>query len=132
MDPFRGRTGIAIHAGMATGTRTVGKLLKALHLESLGADSVKNHVMVIVVDGVERREPFYEAHFVECEPGLHEVTVAVLQEHAVLPLSSVPVPEKRQAAFTSRTVHVKVDAGEVAHLTYTPGVLGIELTPGGG
>jgi hypothetical protein len=132
MDPFRGKTGIVVHAGMATGTRIAGKLLAALHLDGFAAAKAKNAKMVITVDGVERREPFYEAHLVECAPGEHEVTVAVLHEHEVLPIGQIPVPDKRQIAFSSRTVRVTVATGEVTHLTYTPGATSIELAPGGG
>lgn len=130
MDALAGKTGIAIHAGISSGSRTIGKLLSALHLDKLGAQYAKGQVMVIDVDGVERTEPFYEAHFVECAPGDHDVTVSTRNDVTIgmQPRS----PASVQKAVTSQAIRVTVRSGEVVHLTYTPGVTGMTLELGGG
>ena len=80
-----------------------------------GASMAKDFLMVINVDGVERREPFYEAHFVECGPGEHGVAI-----HPSLP-SGTPL---QPVFWASKTIQVTVPAGEVVHLTYTLGGVG--------
>jgi hypothetical protein len=130
MDTLAGKTGIAIHAGMSSGSRTIGKLLSALHLEKLGAHYAKGQLMLIDVDGVERTEPFYEAHFVECAPGDHDVTVSTRNETTIG--MQVRSPAVVQKAVTSKSLRVTVRAGEVVHLIYTPGVTGMTLELGGG
>jgi hypothetical protein len=130
MDALAGKTGIAIHAGISSGSRTIGKLLSALHLDKLGAHYAKGQVMVIDVDGVERTEPFYEAHFVECVPGEHDVTVSTRNDATIG--MQVRSPAAVQKAVTSKGLRVTVRPGEVVHLTYTPGVTGMTLEPGGG
>jgi hypothetical protein len=125
VDPLSGKTGIAIHAGMSQGTRPFGKILKALHLEQLGAHYARSSVMVISIDGVDRSEPFYEAHFVECAPGEHDVTVSVQQTASIG--HGPAAPSSLQKAFTSKTLRVSVAPGQVVHMTYTPGATGSAL-----
>lgn len=120
MESLVGKTGIVIHAGVDPNRgRTVGKLLHAMHLDKLlahlGASMAKDFLMVIKVDGVERREPFYEAHFVECGPGEHAVSTEPWQ----------PTVTSVQPVFwASKTIQVTVPAGEVVHLVYTLGGVG--------
>lgn len=120
MESIVGKTGIVIHAGVhREGGRTVGKLLHALHLDKLlahwGASMAKNFQMLINVDGVERREPFYEAHFVECGAGEHTVSIQPWQP-TVTPVQPI--------FWASKSMQVTVPAGQVVHLIYKLGGVG--------
>jgi hypothetical protein len=119
MESLAGKTGIVIHAGVHPGGGgTVGKLLHAVHLDKVlahwGASMAKDFLMVINVDGTERREPFYEAHFVECGPGEHDVAVQPAQSTAVV----------QPVFWAAKKMKVTVAAGEIVHLTYTLGGVG--------
>jgi hypothetical protein len=106
-----GATGIEIHALLSTISKIVGKLLEKVHLE--GILTAGDAQMVIVLDGVERREPLYEAHFVPCEPGDHE-----------LKISWEPFGPTLGAAYrvaSARTLSVRVEPGQVAIVEYMPG-----------
>ena len=107
-----GHTGIEIHALLSTLSKVVGKLLEKVHLEKLmtAAGDVQ---MVIVLDGVERRESLYEAHFVPCDPGEHE-----------LKISWEPFGPTLGAAYraaSARTLKVTVEPGQVTIVEYMPG-----------
>ncbi len=119
MEELVGKTGIVIHAGVKPERgRTVGKLLHAIHLDKLlmqlGASMAKDFLMVINVDGNEVREPFYEAHFVECAPGPHEVSVHPSQ----------PAVAVQPVFWASKKIDVNVKSGEIVHLIYTLGGVG--------
>ncbi len=106
------RTGIEIHVALTPGQRTVGKLLTALHLEALGKLVAGTLEAVILVDGVERVEPLYEAHFVEATPGPHTVEMWMRGKG--------PSSDALQKAFRGQSLEVVVEAGEVAVLLYSP------------
>ncbi|MCA9677895.1 MAG: hypothetical protein KC464_22920, partial [Myxococcales bacterium] len=107
-----GRTGIEIRVGLSPGQRTVGKVLSALHLERLGAWVARGSTAVIKVDGVERREPLYEAHFVATAPGVHEVEIFMV--------GPGPGVDAIQDAVRGRHATVRVEAGKVTVLRYAP------------
>jgi hypothetical protein len=100
-------TGIEIHAIESEITRsirrTIGKLL------SLKLEGTKLGQLVISVDGEERRETLYEAHFVPCEPGDHELEVTWAYA------AGLTVGPSR------RKLKVHVPEGHVAMVEYTPG-----------
>lgn len=106
------RTGIEIQVGLSAGQRTVGQVLSALHLESLG-DALKSATTAVIrVDGQEIQEPLYEAHFVEAAPGPHTVEMWVK--------GAVGSPAFVQQAVFGRSTEVWVEHGEVTVLRYTP------------
>src|SRR5262245_59170642 len=107
-----GKTGIEIQVGLSPGQRTVGKILTALHLQALGAAVAKMVKAQIVVDGVERTEPLYEAHFVEAAPGMHHVEMAMLGRG--------PGPVELQKLMVGKAMDVTVEPGRVTVLRYTP------------
>ena len=106
-----GRTGIEIHVALSPGQRTVGRILSALHLEKLGAAVAKLTDAVISVDGVERVEPLYEAHFVEATPGVHHVEMSMRGKGG---------PAGLQKTMTGQVLNVDVEPGKVTVLLYTP------------
>lgn len=107
-----GKTGIEIHVALSPGQRTVGKVLSALHLQKLGAAVAKLTNAVIVVDGVDRVEPLYEAHFIEAGPGKHHVEMSMQGKG--------PGPAGMQKMMTGTAMDVEVEAGKVTVLEYTP------------
>jgi hypothetical protein len=106
------QTGIEIHALLTTASRVVGRLLQKIHLGAL-LQAAGDVQMVITLDGVERKEPLYEAHFVACEPGEHELKIA--WEPYGPTLGAVA----RKAS--ARTLQVTVEPGQVAIVEYMPG-----------
>lgn len=106
------KTGIEIHVTLSPGQRTVGKVLSALHLEKLGAAVAKLSDAVISVDGQERVEPLYEAHFIEASPGKHHVEMSMRGKG--------PGPAGMQKSMTGQAVDVVVEADKVTVLEYTP------------
>lgn len=101
-----GATGIEIHAIQSEITRTFNKLLsKVVNID--GVPSLG--LLVINLDGEERRESLYEAHFVPCPPGDHELELswAYMEGLRVLP--------------SRRKLKVHVPVGHVAIVEYTPG-----------
>jgi hypothetical protein len=110
-----GTEGIEIQAKLSAISRVVGRLMSAAHLDHLlkaSADSMKL-TMVITLDGVERREPLYEAHFVPCEPGVHQLTIAWEE---LGPTMGAGIRK-----LSSRSVEITVEPGKVAVLEYMPG-----------
>ena len=107
-----GRTGIEIQVALAPGQRTIGRLLTALHLETLAEGMGSAMQAVIAVDGVERAEPLYEAHFVEAAPGEHDVEMFIRGEG--------PSGDALQRAFRGQSQRVTVQPGRVAVLLYKP------------
>ncbi|HEX4403234.1 MAG TPA: hypothetical protein VH560_00295 [Polyangia bacterium] len=103
-----GETGIEIHAVMTGATRLRGKLLALVGLETL---SVGGLDMLITVDDAARTEPLYEAHFVACAPGEHELSIA---------WTGGPLGETIRR-MSERHVKVTVPEGQVAIVEYTPG-----------
>ncbi len=103
-----GQTGIEIHAIMTGATRLQGKLLKLVGFENLNVAGLE---MVIHLDGNEHREALYEAHFVPCSPGEHQLSVA---------WGGGPLDAYIQKK-SDRHLAVHVREGEVAIVEYTPG-----------
>lgn len=113
MSDHTGKTGIEIHIGLPEGQKVVGRMLHALHLEKLIAFIGRNATAVIVLDGVERREPLYEAHFLEAAAVEHELSMHFLQ-------GPLPGPEGVQKAFTSDSLRVTVEPATVTVVEFTP------------
>jgi hypothetical protein len=103
-----GQTGIEIHAIMTGATKLQGKLLKLVGFEGLNVAGLE---MVITVDGAEKREVLYEAHFVPCTPGEHNLAIA----WAGGPMTNFI------KKMSTRSLSVQVPEGQVAIVEYTPG-----------
>lgn len=107
-----GKTGIEIQVGLTPGQKVIGKVLHALHLEAIGKAVAQMEKAVITVDGERREEPLYEAHFVECAPGVHEVEM-FMQGRG--PSSDTISSSVRGASFTAT-----VEPERVTVLLYAP------------
>ncbi len=107
-----GKTGIEIQVALSPGQRTIGKVLSALHLEKLGSAVAKSVEAVISIDGAERVEPLYEAHFIEATPGTHHVEMSMR--------GKAPGPTGLQKSMSGQARDVVVEAGRVTVLLYTP------------
>ena len=113
MGDTQGKTGIEIQSGVSAGQRTIGKILHALHLDGMTKAIADNARLKIKLDGVEREEPLYEAHFVECEPGEHELELSWYGRIGV-------ASETLGSYFNEHTMRVAVEPGTVTQLRYTP------------
>jgi hypothetical protein len=107
-----GPTGIEIQVGLTPGQKVIGKLLHAAYLDVIGRAVGQGSTAVIEVDGRRTEEPFYEAHFVACEPGEHTVDMFMQGRGP----RSDAVASKIYGANLSTTVH----DGQVTVLRYTP------------
>jgi hypothetical protein len=103
-----GQTGIEIHAIMTGATRLQGKLLKLVGFENLNIAGLE---MVITLDDIPRTEPLYEAHFVPCAPGDHQLSIA---------WTGGPLSEQIRR-MSDRHIVVTVPEGQVAIVEYKPG-----------
>ncbi|AKK30004.1 hypothetical protein [Mycobacterium sp. EPa45] len=83
---MNGPTGIEIQVGLTPGQKVIGKLLHAAYLDVIGRAVAQGSTAVIEVDGRRTEEPFYEAHFVACEPGEHTVEMFMQGARAPTPL----------------------------------------------
>lgn len=97
---------------LSPGQRTIGKVLEALHLQKLGEWVARSSLAVLSLDGVEREEPLYEAHFLEAAPGVHHVEMFFKMKR----MDSSTV----ERAFRGTALDVRVEPGKVVQLLYTP------------
>jgi hypothetical protein len=112
-----GTTGIEIQCGLTEGQAKVGKLLHAMHLDWLMKWGASKNTMVIAIDGVEREEPLFQAHFVECAPGEHELRVAFYNNmKSGTPLAAEVYGEGKR--FWTESVRVVVEPGKVVQAVY--------------
>lgn len=107
-----GQTGIEIQVGLTPGQKIIGKLLHAAHLDNVGEMAARGSTAVIEVDGQRTEEPFYEAHFVACEPGEHAVTM-FMQGRG-------PGSDTVANRVYGASLATKVEDGHVTVLLYTP------------
>jgi hypothetical protein len=112
IEPMTGKTGIEIQVGLSPGQRSIGKVLSALHLEKLGELVGKMMELVITLDGAERVEPLYEAHFIEAAVGEHALDLYLRGKG--------PSSEGLQRALRNQSRSVTVEPGMVTVLVYTP------------
>jgi hypothetical protein len=106
------RTGIEIRVGLSAGQEAIGKVLTALHLEKLGEWVAGMAEAVIRVDGVERVEPLYQAHFIEAAPGVHTVQMYMRGKG--------PSSDSLSSAMRGTELAVSVPEGGVVVLRYAP------------
>ncbi|GAA2804363.1 hypothetical protein GCM10010533_48350 [Mycolicibacterium pallens] len=109
---MNGQTGIEIQVGLTPGQKVIGKLLHAAHLDVIGRAVAQGSTAVIEVDGRRTEEPFYEAHFIACEPGEHTVEMFMQGKGP----GSDAIANKIYGANLSTTV----EDGQVSVLLYTP------------
>jgi hypothetical protein len=113
MHDAQGKTGIEIQAGLSPGQRMIGKILHTLHLDGVTKAVAGNARLKIEIDGVEREEPLYEAHFVECAAGEHELKLSWYGNIGV-------ASETLGSYFNEQKLRVTVEPGTVTELRYTP------------
>ncbi len=113
MDGTAGKTGIEIQAGMSPGQKNIGKLLHALHLDGVGKVLADNMKVEITLDGDSHEEPLYEAHFLECEPGEHELGLAMYGRIGVASKTMGKI-------FNKNSIKLVVEPGKVTQVRYAP------------
>ncbi len=107
-------TGIEVELNALGANQTVVKILHALHLDSAVARfQSKNIQLRVVVDGAATDFPLHSHYFVECEPGEHEVEVALL--------GSLDVTKLGQH-ISNRKLRVSVAPGEITMVNYGMGI----------
>jgi hypothetical protein len=98
--------------GLTPGQKVIGKLLHATHLDVVGKAVAGMSKAVIDVDGERFEEPLYEAHFVPCAPGGHDV--------AMFMQGRGPASDAASKSVYGATFTVSVQEGMVTVLLYTP------------
>ena len=113
MNSLAGKIEIVVE--FPSSTKAIGKVLHALHLDSIGKAALDAHTLHTEIDGITSEGKLTGAHVFPVELGVHDVTVWTTGMRAT-------------RSLTGRSMRVRVGAGQTVTLNYLYKETSAELT----